>query len=107
MSDYRANLFKTQEEKDHALKQMLESGWSSAREGQAIQKEFKFPNFVNAFSFMTAVALDAEKIDHHPEWNNVYNRVDITLTSHFCQNLSLLDIKLAKIIDGHYKGYAK
>lgn len=70
-----------------------------------IKKEFVFKNFVEAFSFMTAVALEAEKIDHHPEWSNVYNRVEICLTSHFCNGLSKLDVKLAKSIDSLFAKY--
>jgi len=82
-------------------------GWTRTDDRRAIKKTFNFKNFVQAFSFMTAVALNAEKLDHHPEWFNVYNRVDVTLTSHFCNGLSKLDVKLAKIIDQIYDSSAK
>jgi len=65
----------------------------------AIVREFKFENFVEAFGFMTSVALLAEKADHHPEWFNVYNRVEITLTTHDCNGLSARDVALARAID--------
>ena len=66
----------------------------------AIQKTFNFKDFNEAFGFMTRVALKADKMDHHPEWFNVYNRVEITLSTHDCQGLSERDVKLANFIDG-------
>jgi 4a-hydroxytetrahydrobiopterin dehydratase len=69
------------------------------REGTSIQKEFKFKNFVQAFGFMAQVALEAEKIDHHPDWKNVYNKVSITLNTHDAGGLTELDFKLAAKID--------
>ena len=65
----------------------------------AIHKEFKFKNFNRAFGFMTRVALQAEKMDHHPEWFNVYNKVQITYSTHSCAGLSENDIKLARFTD--------
>uniref|UniRef100_A0A914CNI3 4a-hydroxytetrahydrobiopterin dehydratase n=1 Tax=Acrobeloides nanus TaxID=290746 RepID=A0A914CNI3_9BILA len=65
----------------------------------AIKKELKFKDFNEAFGFMTRVALKAETMDHHPEWFNVYNKVDITLATHFVNGLSERDVKLAKFID--------
>ena len=65
----------------------------------AIVKQFKFKNFNQAFGFMTRVALQAEKMDHHPEWFNVYNKVDITLSTHACDGLSDKDVRLAKFVD--------
>ena len=65
----------------------------------AIVKTFLFGNFVEAFGFMTQVALKAERMDHHPEWFNVYNRVTITLSTHDCQGLSERDLELATFID--------
>jgi 4a-hydroxytetrahydrobiopterin dehydratase len=62
-------------------------------------RSFKFADFVEAFGFMTRVALLAEKADHHPEWSNVYNRVDILLTTHDCDGLSQRDLDLARKID--------
>ena len=75
-------------------------GWSKAAGKDAIFKSFKFADFNAAFGFMTRVALAAEKLDHHPEWFNVYNRVDITLTTHDADGVTDLDVKLAKIADG-------
>jgi len=74
-------------------------GWDEVEGRDAIAKSFKFKNFNAAFGFMTRVALLAEKQDHHPEWFNVYNRVDITLSTHDAGGLSERDIRLAKAID--------
>lgn len=65
----------------------------------AIQKEFLFKDFNQAFGFMTRVALKAEKMDHHPEWFNVYNKVQITLSTHDCSGLSDNDVQLANFIE--------
>ena len=73
--------------------------WALSREGKAIARTFTFADFVEAFGFMTRVALLAEKADHHPEWFNVYNRVDVTLTTHDAEGVTELDVKLAKIMD--------
>lgn len=74
-------------------------GWSLAREGKAIERKFEFADFSEAFAFMVRVALLAEKRDHHPEWSNVYNRVEIELTTHDAGGLSLRDVEMAKAID--------
>ncbi|MSO74548.1 MAG: 4a-hydroxytetrahydrobiopterin dehydratase [Alphaproteobacteria bacterium] len=74
-------------------------GWILADDREAIRKTFKFENFNAAFGFMTRVALVAERMDHHPEWFNVYNRVEVTLASHDVNGLSARDIKLAKAMD--------
>ena len=73
--------------------------WQQTGERDAISRSFKFGDFTEAFGFMTRVALAAEKMDHHPEWSNVYNRVEITLSTHDAGGLSERDIALAKIID--------
>jgi 4a-hydroxytetrahydrobiopterin dehydratase len=73
--------------------------WREVAGRDAIQRAFKFRDFNEAFGFMTRVALRAEKMDHHPEWFNVYNRVEITLATHECGGLSERDVKLAKFID--------
>ena len=73
--------------------------WALARDGAAIERTFKFADFSEAFAFMTRVALLAEQHDHHPEWSNVYNRVEITLTTHDAGGLSLRDVEMAKRID--------
>ncbi len=74
-------------------------GWSLIHGREAIGKSFKFANFREAFAFMAEVALYAEKIDHHPEWTNVWNRVDIVLSTHSANGVSALDEKLAKVIE--------
>lgn len=74
-------------------------GWAEHEERDAIQKSFSFADFNEAFGFMARVALTAERMDHHPEWFNVYNRVDITLTTHDAGGVSERDIELAKFID--------
>jgi 4a-hydroxytetrahydrobiopterin dehydratase len=73
--------------------------WSLRADGLAIERRFKFRNFSEAFAFMARVALIAEKQDHHPEWSNVYNSVNITLTTHDAGGLSERDVKMAKAID--------
>lgn len=74
-------------------------GWKIVANRDAIERSFKFADFNAAFGFMTRVALLAEKQDHHPEWFNVWNRVDITLSTHDAGGLSLRDITLAEAID--------
>ncbi|XP_018056908.1 PREDICTED: probable pterin-4-alpha-carbinolamine dehydratase [Atta colombica] len=92
------------EEREQNLSSLLSMGWTIQENRDAIYKEFVFKNFNEAFGFMTRVALQAEKMDHHPEWFNVYNKVNITLSSHDVNGLSQRDIKLATFIDkGHYK----
>ena len=73
--------------------------WEMVEGRDAIRREFTFKNFNEAFGFMSRVALLAEKLDHHPEWSNVYKTVDVTLTTHSVDGLSELDIKMAKFMD--------
>ena len=75
------------------------SGWSYDESRDAITRSFRFKDFNEAFAFMTRVALLAEKADHHPEWSNVWNRVDVLLTTHDAKGLSQRDIDLARAID--------
>ena len=74
-------------------------GWEPAEGCGAVKKTFKFADFNEAWGFMCRVALAAEKADHHPEWFNVYNRVEITLTTHDADGLSERDVSLAAFID--------
>jgi 4a-hydroxytetrahydrobiopterin dehydratase len=87
----------TENERDQALLGLPE--WSLREDKLAIVRKFKFGGFGEAFAFMTRVALIAEKRDHHPEWSNVYNRVEITLTTHAAGGLSSRDIDMAAAID--------
>lgn len=76
------------------------AGWSAAEGGRdAIAKTFRFKDFNAAFGFMSRVALMAEKLDHHPEWFNVYNRVEVTLATHDADGVTELDVKLAQFMD--------
>lgn len=74
-------------------------GWSEVDGRDAIQKSFTFKTFNEAFGFMSRIALVAEKMDHHPEWFNVYNRVDVTLATHDAGGVTAKDIALAKTMD--------
>ena len=85
-------------ERDAALANL--PGWALRADGMAITRTFKFADFAEAFGFMTRVAIHAEKADHHPEWFNVYNRVEITLTTHDAGGLSARDVALAGVIGG-------
>lgn len=76
-----------------ALQQL--DGWALAKDGRAIARTFIFRNFSEAFGFMTRAALAAEKLDHHPEWFNVYKKVEVTLSTHDAGGLTELDFKLA------------
>ena len=73
--------------------------WTHDPARGAIRREFRFADFNQAFGFMTRIALAAERTDHHPEWFNVYNRVEVTLTTHDCQGLSQRDVDLARLAD--------
>ncbi len=86
----------TETERDTALAAL--PGWTLREDGLAISCRFMFKDFSEAFAFMTRVALLAEKADHHPEWSNVWNRVDVTLTTHDAGGLSQRDVAMAKAI---------
>ena len=85
--------------REAVLAGLTENGWVLDDERDAITKTFKFPNFVEAFGWMTRMAIVAEKMNHHPEWFNVYNRVEVTLTTHDVDGLSALDAELAQRMD--------
>lgn len=74
-------------------------GWRALESRDAIAKDFRFADFNAAFGFMARVALHAEKHDHHPEWYNVYNRIDVTLTTHDAGGVSEKDVALARFMD--------
>lgn len=82
-----------------ALETLAKAGWSEVEGRDAIQKTFVFRNFTRAFGWMTQVAIVAEKMDHHPEWSNVYKTVNVTLATHDVGGLSALDITLAQKMD--------
>jgi len=87
----------TDEERASALAALPD--WRLTDDATGISRSVRFRDFVEAFGFMSKVALLAERADHHPEWSNVYNRVDIRLTTHDANGLSLRDVALAKEID--------
>ena len=82
------------------------SGWESTADGRdAYFKLFKFVDFKEAFSFMTSIAMKAEEINHHPEWENIYNKVKITLTTHDEGGVSKLDYEMAVFAENCFKNY--
>lgn len=89
----------TASERENQLSPLLENGWVQLEDRDAIARSYHFKSFVKAFGWMTQVALWAEKLNHHPEWSNVYNRVDVVLTTHDAGGLSALDIRLAQKMD--------
>lgn len=76
-------------------------GWALRDDGKAITRNFKFADFNAAFGFMARVALYADKHDHHPEWFNVYNRVEMTLTTHDADGLSARDAAMARAVEAY------
>lgn len=86
-------------ERGELLPALGAAGWGAVPERDAIRKIWKFASFIEAWGFMAQAALHAEKLNHHPEWTNVYNVVDVTLTTHDCRGLSMLDVKLARRMD--------
>ena len=89
---------KLNEQQRHAALAKL-PGWTEADDRDAIAKTYRFVDFVEAWGFMSRIALIAERMNHHPEWLNVYNRVEITLTTHDAGGLSALDVDLANHMD--------
>jgi 4a-hydroxytetrahydrobiopterin dehydratase len=74
-------------------------GWSAVEARDAIRRSYRFKDFNAAFGFMSRAALMAEKLDHHPEWFNVYNRVEVTLATHDADGVTALDVQLARFMD--------
>ena len=84
---------------DKALEKL--SGWARAQgDRDAIARTYRFADFNAAFGFMTRVALKADKMDHHPEWSNVYNRVEVLLTTHDADGVTGLDVEMAEFMNG-------
>ena len=89
----------SEETRGPLLDPLMASGWRLVDGRDAIHKTFQFADFVEAFGWMTRVAIWAEKWDHHPEWSNVYKTVEVTLTTHDVGGLSTVDAKLARKMD--------
>ena len=87
------------EDRNALLLPLGETGWAAVPDRDAIRKVWMFRNFSEAWGFMARAALKAEALNHHPEWRNAYNVVDVTLTTHDCHALSRLDIDLARAMD--------
>lgn len=88
-------------DRDTALAPLLANGWAQDQTRDALTKTFKFKDFPSAFGWMATLAIEAEKMNHHPEWFNVYNRVEVTLTTHDASGLTELDTTLAAKMDAH------
>ena len=89
----------TEAQRAELLEPLLAAGWQVTEGRDAIRKTYSFPNFVEAFGFMARAALHAEKLNHHPEWFNVYRTVEVTLSTHDAGGLTELDVKLAGRMD--------
>lgn len=89
----------TEAERASLLPDLGAAGWQAVADRDAIRKIWKFRNFSEAWGFMSRAALAAEKANHHPEWSNIYNVVDVTLSTHSAKGLSSLDTDLAKAMD--------
>jgi len=95
------------EERVAKLNELKTTGWTEVEGRDAIYKEYVFKDFNQAFGVMTRVAMKAEKMDHHPEWFNVYNKLQVTLSSHDVSGVSQRDVTLAKFMDTVSAGLAK
>ncbi|MEZ4805208.1 MAG: 4a-hydroxytetrahydrobiopterin dehydratase [Bacteroidia bacterium] len=96
-------MIKLNEQEIQASIKDIDSAWEL--KGKFISREIIFKDFIQAFSFMTSVAIVAEKLNHHPNWKNVYNKVDIALSTHDADGLTEKDFKLAREIDGIVKNF--
>ena len=85
------------------LENLTKNGWEKSADGVAIKKTFIFPDFIEALGWMVKAGVYAEKLNHHPEWSNVYKTVDVLLTTHDEGSITILDIKLAKKMDKLYE----
>jgi 4a-hydroxytetrahydrobiopterin dehydratase len=95
----------TAEQLEAALQSL--PGWKRHGRREAIRRQYAFDDFTQAFSFMTQVAIMAEKRNHHPEWSNVYNKVDITLTTHDAQGVTGRDVELARYADQAFERFGR
>lgn len=86
-------------ERHEALEKLAQTGWSLCADRDALSKTFRFGSFIEAFGWMTRVAIWAEKLNHHPEWRNVYKTVQVTLSTHDAGGLTALDVTLARKMD--------
>ena len=77
----------------------IPDGWRMSEDGKALERSYRFKDFSEAFAFLTRVAMHAEKVDHHPEFTSVWNRVDFRLTTHDADGVTERDVKLAEVID--------
>ncbi|XP_050530081.1 pterin-4-alpha-carbinolamine dehydratase [Daktulosphaira vitifoliae] len=89
----------TNEQRDELLAPLFANKWIMVKDRDAIYKEFLFSDFIEAFGFMSQVAIKSEKMNHHPEWFNVYNKIQVTLATHDVNGLSTNDVKLATFMD--------
>lgn len=86
----------TAEELDTAMDELGPMGWTVVEDGKALSRQFKFADFPTALGWMVRMGVHAEKLNHHPDWTNVYNRVDVRLSTHDAGGLTALDVKLAR-----------
>ena len=85
------------------LENLTKNGWEKRAHGEAIKKTFIFPDFIEALGWMVKAGVCAEKLNHHPEWSNVYKTVDVLLTTHDKGSITILDVKLAQEMDKLYE----
>ena len=93
--------------KKNGLSYFTNNSWILVEDNNKAKKIFKFKNFIEAFSWMTEIALSAEKLDHHPDWTNVYNTVTVFLSTHDRGTITEKDSSLAKIMDNNFDKYNK
>jgi len=91
--------FKSASDRASGIAPAVSAGWKDMDAKDALQKSFEFMDFSQAWGFMSRVALKAEQMDHHPEWFNVYNRVEVTLTTHDCGGVSRKDLEMARFVE--------
>ena len=83
----------------------LSNNWKPTKKNKVVNKTFKFKSFKEAFSWMTEMAINAELLNHHPEWTNVYNNIEVSLTTHDLNDISEKDLRLAKLMDSSFEKY--